>query len=363
MKFLNAQHGETVTLAASPTVPEPVHVWDRREIAAVNAAIAAKRPLLVRGEPGIGKSQLARAAAKALGRAFVSCVVDSRTESRDLLWHYDAVARLADAQLLGALRCDNATETVPLPSTGSAPIASLPSEGGQLNASARTRLAVRNYLHPCPLWWAFDWSNALQQATEVGQEPPNQADGGDPANGCLVLIDEIDKAESDVPNGLLEALGSGGFAPPDMKNPIEAKGEPPLVIITTNEERALPDAFIRRCLVLHLCLPEQRDELIAHLIARALAHFPQSRYPQATDALLQRAAELLVQDRKTAQLEHWFPLPGQAEYLDLVRAVLGLDGEEGLAAGYDAATLLEQVSGYVLKKHPDAFKRKQEPGK
>ena len=114
MKFLTAQHGDTVVLAASPTVPEPVHVWDRREIAAVNAALAAKRPLLVRGEPGIGKSQLARAAAKALGRAFVPCVVDSRTESRDLLWHYDAVARLADAQLLGALRCDNVAETATL---------------------------------------------------------------------------------------------------------------------------------------------------------------------------------------------------------------------------------------------------------
>ena len=356
MKFLTAQPGDTVVLAASPTVPEPVHVWDRREIAAVNAALAAKRPLLVRGEPGIGKSQLARAAAKSLGRAFVPCVVDSRTESRDLLWHYDAVARLADAQLLGALRCDNATEIVALSPTP------LP-EGEGLNVSLRNRLAVKNYLHPCPLWWAFDWANALEQAIKVGQKPPSQADGGNPSNGCLVLIDEIDKAESDVPNGLLEALGSGSFAPPDMEQPVEAKGEPPLVIITTNEERALPDAFIRRCLVLHLRLPEQRDELIAHLMARALAHFPQAHYPQATDALLQSAAELLVQDRETARREHWLPLPGQAEYLDLLRAVLGLDGEQGLAAGYDAATLLEQVSGYVLAKHPDAFKRRPEPGK
>lgn len=71
-------------------------------IDAVDAAIAAQRPLLVRGEPGIGKSQLARAAAKQLGRMFVGRVVDARTESSDLLWHYDAVARLADAQLAGA---------------------------------------------------------------------------------------------------------------------------------------------------------------------------------------------------------------------------------------------------------------------
>lgn len=339
MKFLTAQHGDTVTLAASPSVPEPVHVWDGREIAAVNAAIAAKRPLLVRGEPGIGKSQLARAAAKSLGRAFLPHVVDSRTESRDLLWHYDAVARLADAQLIGALRCDHGLE-----------------EG-----SARERLAVRRYLHPCPLWWAFDWADALAQAGKTGQQPPQQLDGGDPASGCLVLIDEIDKAESDVPNGLLEALGSGSFAPPDRAAPVVATGEPPLVIITTNEERALPDAFIRRCLVLHLRLPEQRDDLIAHLMARAQAHFPEARFPQATASLLRDAALLLARDRETAEREHWLPLPGQAEYLDLVRAVLGLDDGTGLAAGYDAATLLQQVAGYVLAKHPDAFKRGSVP--
>jgi MoxR-like ATPase len=354
MKFLTAQPGDTVVLAASPTVPEPVHVWDRREIAAVNAALAAKRPLLVRGEPGIGKSQLARAAAKSLGRTFVPCVVDSRTESRDLLWHYDAVARLADAQLMGAL--GEARRPSQSSSRASPRLRSS-------RSSASSRLAVRNYLQPRPLWWAFDWPNALAQAMKVGQKPPSQADGGDPSKGCLVLIDEIDKAESDVPNGLLEALGSGSFAPPDMEKPVEAKGEPPLVIITTNEERALPDAFIRRCLVLHLRLPEQRDELIAHLLARALAHFPQARFPQATDDLLRRAAELLVQDRETARREHWLPLPGQAEYLDLVRAVLGLDDEQGLADGYAAATLLEQVSGFVLAKHPDAFKRRPEPGK
>ena len=341
MKFLNAKPGDTVVLAASPTVPEPVHVWDGREIAAINAALAAKRPLLVRGEPGIGKSQLARAAAKAMGRAFLPYVVDSRTESRDLLWHYDAVARLADAQLMGALVNNDP-------------------DGGV--ASARERLAVRRYLQPRPLWWAFDWADALHQAHSVNQHSPEQPDGGDPANGCLVLIDEIDKAESDVPNGLLEALGSGSFAPPDRPNPVMAVGEPPLVIITTNEERALPDAFIRRCLVLHLLLPENSDDLIKHLVDRGRAHFPQQRYPHATDELLNKAAQLLARDRETADREHWLPLPGQAEYLDLVRAILSLDGQGGLAAGYDAATLLEQVAGYVLAKHPDAFKRSQRSG-
>lgn len=345
MRFLQAQHGDEITLAASATVPELVHVLDSREIAAVNAALAAKRPLLVRGEPGIGKSQLARAAAKALGRAFIPFVVDSRTEARDLLWHYDAVTRLADAQLLGALRGGEAK------GKGTA--------STQLR-STRTRLAVKHYLHPRPLWWAFHWSDALDQASRVGQEAPPQTDGGDPDNGCLVLIDEIDKAESDVPNGLLEALGAGSFSPPGREGPVTATGAPPLVIITTNEERVLPDAFVRRCLVLHLHLPAEREDLIGHLVVRARAHFPRDRFPGADDALLRRAAELVVGDREIAEREHWLPLPGQAEYLDLVRAVLGQAADEYLPAKRDPGTLLDEVAGYVLAKHPDAFKRRLE---
>src|SRR5689334_5712831 len=83
---------------------ESVHVIDDPAIAAINAALATRRPLLVRGEPGTGKSQLARAAARLLGRAFVTHAVDARTETRDLLWTLDAVKRLATAQLMSALR-------------------------------------------------------------------------------------------------------------------------------------------------------------------------------------------------------------------------------------------------------------------
>ena len=85
-------------------------------------------------------------------------------------------------------------------------------------------------------------------------------------NGCVVLIDEIDKAESDVPNGLLEALGSGRFTPLGQTEAVEVRGEPPLVVITTNEERVLPNAFLRRCLVLELKLPRDDPGLIEHLI-------------------------------------------------------------------------------------------------
>src|SRR3954469_13233582 len=98
MRFLDVAPGHEVPLAPRGCLPEQVHVFEEEAIQAVNAALAAGRPLLVRGEPGIGKSQLARAAAKCLGKAYIPHVVDSRTESRDLLWHFDAVGRLAEAQ-------------------------------------------------------------------------------------------------------------------------------------------------------------------------------------------------------------------------------------------------------------------------
>ena len=103
MKFLEIEAGTTVRLPARGDLPEQTHVFDADSIRAINTALAARRPLLVRGEPGIGKSQLAKAAAKQLKRPYVQHVVDARTESHDLLWHYDAVARLAEAQLCGVL--------------------------------------------------------------------------------------------------------------------------------------------------------------------------------------------------------------------------------------------------------------------
>lgn len=178
-----------------------------------------------------------------------------------------------------------------------------------------------------------------------------------------MLIDEIDKAESDVPNGLLEALGAGSFPVLGQNVAVTAKGAPPLVVITTNEERSLPDAFIRRCLVLHLRLPDKHEELIGRLIARAQAHFPVKQFPAAQETVLRRAADLLIQDRETAKRESWLPLPGQAEYLDLVRAVLGLaagDGEQDGKAKRSPTEILDEVAGYVLVKHPEAFQRKQE---
>lgn len=273
-----------IELPSRAGLPERFHAFDEQSIGAVNAALAAQRPLLVRGEPGVGKTQLAEAVAAKLSRAFYPFTVDARTESRDLLWRFDAVMRLAQAQLCAALHKDEQT--------------------------IERELAVDNFVHPGPLWWAFDTESAKRASghTIPPGQPQNEVHH---ANGWVVLLDEIDKAESDVPNGLLEALGAGQFTPFGHEQAITIQGIPPLIIITTNEERVLPDAFVRRCLVLHLALPRDDDALVTHLTRRGCDHFGN----RTTDAVLEEAARQLVADRRYAEAEQLSPLPGQAEYL------------------------------------------------
>jgi MoxR-like ATPase len=316
---------QTVELAAADLDLPLRHQFELRQIKAINAALSASRPLLVRGEPGVGKSQLARAAAKRLGRVFVQHVVDSRTESLDLLWHFDAVGRLAKAQIMGSLQFGTEKKALDV---------------------LDEELAVERFLHPRALWWAFDWVGAERQAARIKEGVPPNPDGGDPVQGSVVLIDEIDKAEPDVPNGLLEALGNGQFTPQGFGQPVKISGPPPLVIITTNEERTLPDAFIRRCLVLHLDLPKDRDKLIARLIERGKTHFAD----QTSRGVLKKAAELLARDRAEAEQRHWRPLPGQAEYLDLVRAVV----TQAPGKPKQQQRLIDEVARFVLKKHTEA---------
>ena len=149
-----------------------------------------------------------------LKRPLVRRVVDSRTEARDLLWEFDAVMRLAEAQITAAL----ATVLDSQDRRQDAALATSAWIREDVTKQLRKRLSVRRFLRPGPLWWAFDWKSALKQARISGSPVPTLDHGADPENGCVVLIDEIDKADTDVPNGLLEALGSGEFTPLGSRN-------------------------------------------------------------------------------------------------------------------------------------------------
>ncbi len=319
MKYLTFDAGHVETLSRYGTLPETVHVFDDDSIAAINAALAAGRPLLVRGEPGTGKSQLARAVASALGRAFLPFTVDARTEARDLLYSVDTIARLAEAQIVGHL-----------------PDAA--------KIDLRAHLSEKNFTAPGPLWWVFAWTSATEQAVRAKASSPQVPDEWKPGNGAVLLVDEIDKADPAVPNGLLEALGQGQFATPwgeSVAAPRNAVA--PLVVITTNEERALPDAFVRRCLVLRMAWPNQRKELIAALVDRGLAHFP-----EAAPELLDQAAAMVADDRKSVAERGVCP-PGGAEYLDLLRAVLTQWPKDRTKQRQG----LERIREFALNKHPE----------
>jgi len=292
---------------------ETLHIMDEDMIHAVNAALAIGRPLLVWGEPGIGKSQLAKAVAKQLNRAFLHFVADAKTESRDLLWHFDAVARLAEAQIY--------KETP--------------------ECKDNNPMAIEKFIVPGCLWWALNWQTATDQAKHCKQKPPTVDKDCSHKNGTVLLIDEIDKADSDVPNGLLEALGSNSFHPQGLNEAVVCQGIKPLVIITTNNERSLPDAFVRRCLALHLAFPE--TEQIEFLLQRARQLFPDLD----EETVLKEAAKMLITDRATAKSHNLYPLPGQAEYFDLLRGVKRLSE----ATGKPAQDYISQLQRYTYQKH------------
>ena len=316
---LEIQSGSVIALPAQGEMEASCHVIDEDSILAINAALATGRPLLVRGEPGVGKSQLVRAAAVSLGRAFVTHAIDARTETRDLLYTVDAVARLAEAQLMGARQ-------------------------GVDDRTLREHLHIQQFVHPGPLWWAFEWKTAKEQADRLGLSTPLVPKKWIASNGVVVLIDESDKADPTIPNGLLDAFGHGRFDVPGRK-PVRMNAKcRPLVMITTNEERALPDAFLRRCLVLSLALPREREELLNTLISRGRAHFSEGK---CSDAILRYAAELLATDRERLRGQDLCP-PGLAEYIDLLRAVIEQRSQEK-----EQRELMGKIAKFALKKHPD----------
>lgn len=321
-------------------LPDSVHVFSEHEIPAINAALATGRPLLLRGEPGTGKTQLGRAAAAALGWGFAYQAVDGLTDIHDAMWTFDPIARLAEAQVLGAANDKDSVHVA-------------------------TRLDLRNFIQPGLLWWAFDPSSAREQAerraagisapkgalvSEPDSPPCGLPTGCSPCHlstrgapdykaGIVALIDEIDKADPAVSNALLDALGHGGFSVPGLGR-VGVGERRPLVILTTNEERSLPDAFLRRCLV--LCLGMPKEGLMEWLVKRGRAHFPEVEL-----RVLEEAARLLLEDRQEV-LRRGLNPPGLAEYLDLVLAVVGQRPENA----EEQEELLQEVRRFTLHKHP-----------
>ncbi|MCH9687667.1 MAG: MoxR family ATPase [Deltaproteobacteria bacterium] len=317
--------GKAEVLDAVGGLPQTHHVHDEPSLHAINAALAAGRPLLVRGEPGTGKSQLARAAAKRLGRRFVWRVMDVQARVSDLFYSFDAVERLAQAQVAGAL-C---------------------AAGVHRPHEVAGVLAESNFIRPGPLWWAFD-------AGTADAWPNPYVDTGGPSVEVpyVVLIDEIDKTDPSVPNGLLEALGQGTF--PVRRSSVSLhhnRQQPPLVVITTNNERELPGAFVRRCMVHQIEMKKPGQGLEQWLEERGRTHFP-----KLAPRLLREAAELLCEDREAARELGIVP-PGQAEYLDLLRAVGRLGRDEG-----DQRRLLEKIADFALKKHPELREPEESAG-
>ena len=253
---------------------------------AVNVALVTGRPLLVRGLPGTGKSTLAADVATKLGWRYYEAVVSSRTQARDLLWTFDPVRRLSDAQVAGASIRDGAASALPHDAA---------------------------YITPGVLWWAFDPGLArcrgLSEEELAAEKIPKVPDPAEPRRSrrAVVLIDEIDKADPDVPNDLLVPLGAFRFTVDGT--PVQAE-EPPLVVITTNEERDLPRAFLRRCVTLLLKPPgDPRLRRIAR------SHFPDDPDDATLDEILVRYRA--VQSR---QHGHGAPEASIAEFLDAVAA-------------------------------------------
>lgn len=313
--------------------PTTRHRFQENDLWAIRAALAANRPLLVRGEPGIGKSQLARAAAHVLRVPFLYKVIDARCECTDLLYDYDAVSRLAQAQVLGQR---NAPE------------------------NWRDQLLEVRFVRPGILWWAFDWNSALTQSKRYhdGRNPHKQSpspaaiepvrpEDWEPGDGCVVLIDEIDKADTDVPNGLLEALGNMGFDVPLTGEGVAMSSSvaPPLVVVTTNEERELPAAFLRRCLVHPMRMEDHPQGELGFLLDRGRDHFDDQISEQE---VYQQAAQQLLEDRR-ASTGHGLVKPGAAEYIDLLRALTKLCPDD---VAQQIATLAK-IERFALDKNPE----------
>ncbi len=293
-----------------------VYLPDPKLQLAAEIAIVTQRPLLIRGNPGSGKSSFAPFAARNLKWRYYETTITGRTEAKDLLWKFDALARLRDAQA----------------------------------QSVASDISPSRYVTPGILWWAFNRDDALKFISKrnVSSENRNVSLGykAEPfavINGqrdplrSVVLIDEIDKAEPELPNDLLEVLGLNRFVVDELDRSIERKvpdqdpnpGSPnhygsALIIITTNQERDLPAAFIRRCVVHTIEEPQGEDEQIKRLEEIADLHMRSLIVSHnAGENLVLNVAKTCYQLRQEANQSSGKG-PSTAEFLDALRVCFTL---------------------------------------
>lgn len=310
--------------------PADLYLYPHRTILALNVALATRRPLLIAGEPGSGKSTLARNAAAVLGWSYYKQMITSRTQAGDLLYTFDSLRRLNHATTPGMdLRDD------------------------------------RYYIEPATLWWAFHPESAANRGHERLAEADRARDpvvrrGSD--DRAVVLLDEIDKADPDVPNDLLEAFDLRSFrvAETDEIIPPRPDGGQPaasvreaLIILTTNGERELPPAFMRRCVTLTLDPPD----------ARWFAAIADRRFPDGDRRLHRAVAKEVVRLRDEARKKRLRPA-GTGEYLDALAACRELDLTTRHKAWRDVAqSVLWKQDRTPLPARPKKEKTAQADGK
>src|SRR5262245_58824007 len=247
---------------------------------AVNAAITLQRPLLVKGEPGTGKTVLAIEVAKAIGAPLIEWHIKSTTKALQGLYEYDAVSRLRDSQL------------------------------------GDTRVAdIRNYIRKGKLWEAF-----------THPERP------------VLLIDEIDKADIEFPNDLLQELDRMEFYVYETHETIKAAHRP-IVIITSNNEKELPDAFLRRCFFHYIRFPD----------AETLTRIIEVHYPGIKQNLVRAALTQFYEIREVPGLKK---KPSTSEALDWIRLLVADDIDPADLRG-DPKNALPKLHGALLKNEQD----------
>ena len=248
---------------------------------AVNAALTLERPLLIKGEPGTGKTVLAEEVSKALDMELITWHIKSTTKAQQGLYEYDAITRLRDSQL-GDERVKD----------------------------------VKNYINKGKLWEAF------QQDKRV-----------------VLLIDEIDKADIEFPNDLLQELDRMEFYVYETGETVKA-AQRPLVIITSNNEKELPDAFLRRCFFHYISFPD----------ADTMSQIVNVHYPDIKDRLVKSALSSFYEVRDVPGLKK---KPSTSELLDWLKLLMNEDIDPETLREQDAGKMIPPLHGALIKNEQD----------